>query len=83
MRSPKKNEVLRDVGGIEIDVALPREDRVRSFMSQAGDPYRFRSGGIEVNVCYGGDRTVDEAVAHWLAASDNARSAIPPDLLAS
>ena len=43
-------------------------------MEQVEDPYRFMSGDIAVNIRYVGDRTIDEVVAHWLAASDNARS---------
>ena len=77
-----KNEKIWSGDGIEVDFTLPREERIRSFLDQVGDPYRFRSGDVTVNVRDGGGRPGDEAVAHELASSDNARSAIPPDLLA-
>lgn len=83
MQSLKKEKPARDAGRTGIDVALPREERIRRFVEQVEDPYRFMSGDIAANIRYVGDRTIDEVVAHWLAASDNARSAMPPDLLAS
>lgn len=82
MQSPKKTQA-RGAGWMGIDVALPREERIRSFMERVDDPYRFMSGNIAVNVRYVGDRTIDDVVAHWLAASDNAKSAMPPDPPAS
>ena len=44
-----------DIRDVRIDMALPREERVRSFVEQVKDPYRFKVGGVTVRVSYSGE----------------------------
>ena len=44
-----------DIRDVRIDGTLSREERVRSFVEQAGDPYRFRVGDVTVRVSYSGE----------------------------
>ena len=45
-------EGLVDVRQVRIDSSLPREERIRSFVRQVKNPYRFRVGQVVVNVSY-------------------------------
>lgn len=45
-------ETLVDIRQVQIDSDLPREERIRSFLRQVKDPYRFRVGNVIVNVSY-------------------------------
>lgn len=44
-----------DIRDVQIDGALSRKERVRSFIEQVKDPYRFNVGGVTVHVSYSGD----------------------------
>lgn len=43
---------LRDISGIRIDTTLPRDERIRSFVEQIGNPYCYRDGDIVVSIGY-------------------------------
>lgn len=43
---------LRDISSVHIDTTLPREERIRSFIDQIGDPYCYRDGDIVVSIGY-------------------------------
>ena len=45
-------EGLVDVRQVQIDSSLPKEERIRSFVRQIKNPYRFKVGGVIVNVSY-------------------------------
>ena len=44
-----------DIRDVRIDGALPREERIRSFLEQVKDPYRFKVGDVTVHVSYSGE----------------------------
>ena len=44
-----------DIRDVRIDGTLSREERVRSFVEQVGDPYRFKVGDVTVRVSYSGE----------------------------
>lgn len=46
---------LVDIRDVQINAALPQEERIRSFIEQIKDPYRFKVGDVVVNVSYSGD----------------------------
>lgn len=54
MFDPKNEagEALMDIRSVHIDSSQPREARIRSFISQIGNPYRFKVGSVIVNVSY-------------------------------
>lgn len=37
---------------INIDLSLPRETRIRSYIQQIKDPYSFQYKGVVVNIAY-------------------------------
>ena len=44
-----------DIRDVRIDGALSREERIRSFIEQVKDPYRFKVDGVTVHVSYSGE----------------------------
>ena len=46
---------LIDIDSISIDHSLPHEEKILSFIRQAGNPYCFVSGGIPVRVRFVGE----------------------------
>ena len=41
-----------DITNIQIDYSLPREERIRSYLRQIKDPYKFEHKGVVVNIAY-------------------------------
>lgn len=46
------HSTLRDIRDVRIDETLPREERIRSFVEQIGDPYHYLDGDIVVSIGY-------------------------------
>ena len=44
-----------DIRDVRIDGTLSREERIRSFVEQVKDPYRFKVGDVTVRVSYSGE----------------------------
>lgn len=44
--------LLRDIGTVKIDMALPQSERLKSFVSQIGNPYCYLDGDIVVSIKY-------------------------------
>lgn len=64
MDDAKKTRVLAELALNRPEAAVPE------------DPYTFRSGNTTVRVRFSGGRSIEEAVAHYLAMRDNADSAM-------
>ena len=45
-------EQLVDIRDVKIDRSLPVEERVKSFVEQIKNPYRFKVGGTVVKVSF-------------------------------
>ena len=43
---------LVDIRDVHIDSDLPQEERIRSFVRQVNNPYRFKVGEVTVNIAY-------------------------------
>ena len=43
---------LVDIRQVKIDPTLPKQDRIRSFVSQIGNPYCYLDGDVVVGVSY-------------------------------
>ena len=43
---------LVDIRDVHIDSDLPQEERIRSFVRQVNNPYRFKVGEVTVNISY-------------------------------
>ena len=48
---------LVDIRDVCIDSDLPQEERIRSFVKQVKNPYRFKVGEITVNISYTNNST--------------------------
>lgn len=59
-------ESLRDIRDIKIDPGLPREERIKSFLDQIGNPYLFRCNGHVVRVKFAEtDRTLEDCLQDY------------------
>jgi len=55
---------LVDIRDIHIDVALPVEEKLKSYIEQIKNPYGYRVGDIVVNIRFADtNRTFTEALA--------------------
>lgn len=56
-------ESLKDIQDVKIDPDLPREERIKSFLDQIGNPYLFRCNGHVVRVKFAEtDRTLEDCL---------------------
>ncbi len=54
---------FRDIRDVKIDPDLPREERIKSFLDQIGNPYLFRCNGHVVRVKFAEtDRTLEDCL---------------------
>lgn len=43
---------LRDINSVHIDMSLPCEQRMKSFVEQIGNPYCYRDGELVIGIGY-------------------------------
>ena len=61
-------ESLVDIRDVKLDSSMEQADRVRSFIQQVKNPYRFKVGEVVVNVAYtNGGATLNECFADMLS----------------
>lgn len=50
----KKAELstLKDINDVVIDTSVPCKDRVKNYIRQIGDPYRYLDNGVVVEIGY-------------------------------
>ena len=52
MKRSTADEQLVDIRDVKIDRTLPTEERIRSFVEQIKDPYKFKVGDVVVKVSF-------------------------------
>lgn len=52
MKYSTADEQLVDIRDVKIDRTLPTEERIRSFVEQIRDPYKFKVGDVVVKVSF-------------------------------
>ena len=52
MKGSTADEQLVDIRDVKIDRTLPTEERIRSFVEQIRDPYKFKVGDVVVKVSF-------------------------------
>ena len=68
-QSEKNLSELVDIRDIVIDKSLPLEERVRSYVEQIKDPYRFKVGDVVVRVSYAGkDKSLTDSFTSMIAS---------------
>ena len=61
-------ESLVDIRDVKLDSSMEQADRVRSFIQQVKNHYRFKVGDVVVNVAYtNGGATLNECFADMLS----------------
>ena len=61
-------ESLVDIRDVKLDSSMEQADRVRSFIQQVKNPYRFKVGDVGVNVAYtNGGATLNVCFADMLS----------------
>ena len=61
-------ESLVDIRDVKLDSSMEQADRVRSFIQQVKNPYRFKVVDVVVNVAYtNGGATLNECFADMLS----------------
>lgn len=61
-------ESLVDIRDVKLDSSMEQADRVRYFIQQVKNPYRFKVGDVVVNVAYtNGGATLNECFADMLS----------------
>ena len=43
---------LREIKNVVIDTSIPRKERIRDYVAQIGNPYRYLDDGIVVEIGY-------------------------------
>lgn len=71
MEAERRHELsatpLVDIQNVQIDTSLSEKERIRSFVEQIRDPYRFKVGDVVVNVLYKGQETLNERFAEMMS----------------
>ena len=64
-----EQEPLVDIREVKIDRSLPSEERIRSFVRQIKNPYRFKVGDTVVQVSFANTRnTITDNFIHMIAS---------------
>lgn len=60
---------LKDINDVVVDTALPKEERLRSFIEQIGNPYCYKCGDLVVKVSFAENTsaTLEDRLEYYLA----------------
>ena len=58
---------LKDITDVKIRKELPREERLKDYIQQIGNPYCYRSHGVTVKISFAGDRTLEECLGSCIS----------------
>lgn len=60
---------LKDINDVVVDTSLPKEERLRSFIEQIGNPYCYKCGDLVVKVSFAENTsaTLEDRLEHYLA----------------
>jgi len=62
-----ENTNLADIRDIKIDTALPLQERMKSYIKQIRNPYRYKCGDITVRVSFADtDATLEDRIKQLL-----------------
>ena len=64
---------LRDIKDVVVDTSVPRRERIRDYVSQIGNPYRYLDDGIVVEIGYTDtDVSLQDRLAAYASSMDRA-----------
>ncbi len=66
---PENNTAeLVDIDTVKVDISLPIEERVKQYVQQVKNPYRFLAGGVIVNIAHNNSGLkLETAVSSYLS----------------
>ena len=69
MKCSTADEQLVDIRDVKIDRTLPTEERIRSFVEQIRDPYKFKVGDVVVKVSFANTQnTITDNLINMIAS---------------
>lgn len=64
---------LRDIKDVVVDTSVPRRERIRDYVAQIGNPYRYLDDGIVVEIGYTDtDVSLQDRLASYASSMDRA-----------
>lgn len=70
---------LRDIQDVSIDTTLPKEERIRDYIRQIGNPYCYRHGKYVVKVSFADSgATLEDRLAAYITSKATAASGFAP-----
>jgi hypothetical protein len=64
---------LRDIKDVVVDTSAPRRERIRDYVAQIGNPYRYLDDGIVVEIGYTDtDVSLQDRLAAYASSMDRA-----------
>ena len=64
---------LRDIKDVVVDTSVPRMERIRDYVAQIGNPYRYLDDGIVVEIGYTDtDVSLQDRLAAYASSMDRA-----------
>lgn len=62
---------LRDIKDVVVDTSVPRRERIRDYVAQIGNPYRYLDDGIVVEIGYTDtDVSLQDRLAAYASSMD-------------
>lgn len=66
VRTVNRDELV-DIRNVKIDRALPKEERLKSFLDQVKNPYVFKCGNVVVKSVFSNtELTLEDCIEHYL-----------------
>lgn len=66
---------LQDIQDVSIDTTLPKEERIRDYLRQIGNPYCYRHGKYVVKVSFADSgATLEERLVAYITSKATANS---------
>ena len=59
-------EKLVDISTVQVDQSLSYEERVKSYLSQIGNPYRYLDHGFTVTCSFAGESSLEDCMTRYL-----------------
>ena len=64
---------LRDIKDVVVDTSVPRRERIRDYVAQIANPYRYLDDGIVVEIGYTDtDVSLQDRLAAYASSMDRA-----------
>ena len=64
---PSDVEKLVEISNIQVDPGLPDEERVKSYLSQIGNPYRYLDHGFTVTCSFAGKCSLEDCLTSYIS----------------